>query len=122
MVAFSGEYRHRIELWDENYVKAEGGQKISSPVKVFSDVPAKIENYGGDEARRGDQVVADCTHVVTIRFLNNLETRPDWFIKVPRRPPGDGTMRRFNILRTGDPTGLRRELAIYCKEEVETNG
>lgn len=118
----SGKLRHRVEFWSQNATQVEGGQKIETPAVVMSDVPARVENYAGDESRRGEQVVADATHLVTTRFFNELETRPDMYILQPKYPPGLGAAKRLNILRTVDEDGERRWLKHYCKEEVLASG
>jgi head-tail adaptor len=118
----SGALRHRVQFWSVNTSQNEGGQMIESPELIFDEVPAAVRNIGGDEEQRGVQMVAGATHLITTRFFNELETRPDMFILMPRYPPSAGATRRLNILRTVDPDFTRRQLLHYCKEEIAANG
>lgn len=118
----SGTLRHRASFFSVSRDTNETGQQKKVPAtSVVQGIPVSIQSVGGDERRRGQQMVAGATHVVRLRFLTKIELLPDMYLEVPRDPPGNGAIRRFQILRVVDPTGMRRELLIHCVEQPLAN-
>lgn len=71
-----------------------------------ASVPAQVLGVGGGERKRGQQIEAGVTTMVTMRFRTDIDPT--------MRIVHDG--RSLNIVRVYDPDGSRVSLVCQCKE------
>lgn len=107
----AGELTDRVTLLSPTVTQADDGQPLlswSNPTTI-GPLWAKVEELGGRETRRGEQIVSEHSHRVTIRYRTGLTSsmRVTW---------GSRTL-EVDGLPT-DPEGLRAELILMCRETV----
>lgn len=106
----AGEMRHRVTIFRPVIQRDASGQAVEEePTAIGSAVPAKIEAVSGGETRRGKQVDATATHLVTIRYRTGIQTT-DFFL---------WGARRLNLVGSPlDRDGRTQWLDVQCKEAV----
>ena len=90
---------------------ATTNQPIETWASLVADVPCSIETVSGGEVRRGRQMEALTTLLVRMHHLQDAAT-------ITTKDRIDWSGRTLNIVAAYDPTGLRRELEIQCREDV----
>ena len=108
MVIRAGRLRQLVTIQQPTFTQDAAGQQTASWGDVEADVPAEVEAVAGGETRRGLQVEATVTTVITMRW--RADVGPTW------RIVHDG--RTLNIERAVDPDGRRIELVGQCKEVI----
>ena len=100
--------RHRVTIYDPNTSQTASGYPAESPKPMHDgyNVPAWVYGIGGGEPYRDQQVEANITHVVELRYLSGV--KQSHHIKW-------GT-RRLNIDKLVDVDGRQRKLVLYCTE------
>lgn len=107
----SGQLRNRVDI--ERLVgsrTADGG--VAQSWENFATVYAAIWPTTGNEPGRGQQVIAEATHKITIRYLPGLD--PAMRIKKDER--------LFDILSIADMSEAHREMILTCKEAKQAHG
>ena len=103
----AGEYNQRITICQPATQQLQNGERVEIEPTEITTTRAKSVAASGGEGFRGRQVDATATHVVVIRYRDDVT--PKMWVKW-----GD---RRLNIIHAGDRMGNRRELEIVCKEQ-----
>jgi head-tail adaptor len=79
---------------------------------VFADYPASVEPRDGREYLRGQQVAAEITHIVWVRYLAALTAKctGTWL------PPGQTNTVSLEVVRVLPPKGAPRWMGLLCKQ------
>ena len=106
----AGRFRHYIPLYKQLDVADSTGQPAvgSAGQQLVEHVFAEVIAAGGSEMRRGLQIEAGVTTIVTTRHNSNI-TPTTWFTHQGRR---------LDVVRAYDPTGRNVETECQCKEVV----
>lgn len=104
----AGALRHRLTLETPNTTADSFGEETEAPYTTLATVWGSIEPLSGNERLRMQQVQAEVTHRVRIRYRSGVT--PELRVKF-------GT-RYFNILSVTNWEERNRELEIMCKELV----
>lgn len=103
--------RHRIQIQDFTVTKSPLNQRLKDPTPVVvGEFWADVRSLTGRELVNASQVKATVSHKVTMRY--HVAIKPTYKIAF------DG--RIFQVLWTDDVGERRRELQIYCTEEVRS--
>ncbi len=102
----AGRLRHELSLQKRIKNRTESGEQVYT-WKTYSPVRAEVKNVNGDERIFGLQIIPESTHAVITHYRDDVDVK-DRFIF--------GT-RRLNVILPVDPTGERRELVCFCREE-----
>jgi len=100
----SGRLRHRIDV--EDATTPTDGETNPTYSTAIANLHAEVRETGGGEIIRGRQVEAGINAVITLRYRDDIS---------PRQRIKYGS-RYYNIVSQVDPSGLRRELVLSCKE------
>ncbi len=102
-----GSLRHRVDLEQEAGDLDANGERVKLWKPVAKNLPAKIEGQSGQELLLANQAQAIGTHLVTIRFRDDVtpQMRFKW---------GN---RYLYIASSNDPEGRRRKLEVVCSED-----
>lgn len=104
----AGKLRHRLILQqDSGTTQDASGQTTSNWTEVLT-VWADIQPTGGVERFRGNQMQADTTHLISIRYLDAVTTQMRGVFK-------GRTLEFVNVLNVGE---RNIELLIQAKERV----
>ena len=103
----AGRLRHPIEIQYDNGAQDSYGQWVPSWTKLV-DWHGSIEPLSGNELWRAQQVQAEVTHRIRIRYRASI---------TPRNRIVFGT-RNFDILAVLNHDEKNRELELLCKEVV----
>lgn len=107
-----GAFRHFVNIERNTPTQdSDTGEQLASWAAIASSVPCEIVAVGGGETVRGRQM--DATATTFVRMHHPQDT----FTPTPLDRVVFGS-RNLNILRAYDPTGLRQELHLQCKEDV----
>lgn len=101
----AGQLRHRVTIQAQTTTQDEYGQ----PVQTWSDVAtvwASVEDLSGREFFAAQQIAAEVTTRVTIRYRAGIE--PDMRVIAGGRT--------LDIRSVQDPDGRRRQLVLMCRE------
>ena len=102
----SGKLRHRGMLYSPPATLTARGQVDKSAAWTsVATVRVGIRAASGGEYVRGRQVVAEATHLLTIRFRSDVQ--PTWKMTI------DGT--DYHILAVQDADDRRREMTLQAK-------
>ena len=105
----AGELRDVIELLAPTLVQdSAGGTQVLQQTTVFARVRASVESLSGRELYNAQQLVAEVTHRVLIRW------HPQVIALMNLRSVGDG--RRFQIQYVNRGSGRRIYLELLCVE------
>lgn len=80
---------------------------------LYDDVPCKISNVSGLETVRGRQLQAECTHLVELHYLPDIE--PTMRISVTGGVFNGRTL-GITAIREIDEDGKPQRLELSCKE------
>lgn len=114
MIKQSGKLRHRIDIEERTGEKDEDGQPLEDDTaiqvgwQVFApDVFASVEPMTGRELFEAQQVSAEITHKITIRFREGV--KPEMRI--------DFRNRKFHLVQPPiNEDELNESLVFLCKE------
>src|SRR5689334_4267928 len=103
-----GNLRHRIIIQESTSVTSDSGQVTKGPWKTWKEVWAEVRGMKGRELLQAQQIKAESSHMVIIRYLDGVDTthRVVWRGKF------------LDINSVSDPDGRHRELQLICKEAV----
>jgi SPP1 family predicted phage head-tail adaptor len=88
------------------------GGPITADAAPFATVRASIEALSGRELYQAQQMVAQVTHLVTIRWMAGLKSKMDvWFSE-----GSPVVTRQFQILDVQNPDEKHHVLLLYCIE------
>jgi head-tail adaptor len=97
-----------VTIYDPNTSQTNSGYPAESESAISggSDLPAWVYGIGGGEPLRDQQVEANITHIVELRYLDGVkqEQHVKW-----------GT-RRLNIQKLIDVNGRQRYWILHCME------
>jgi SPP1 family predicted phage head-tail adaptor len=91
--------------------------KFGEPIPQWGTVATrwgKIEPLSGRELWQAQQVQADVTHRIRLRYFAGLHPKH----RFAKAEPKLGTTRIFSILGTPNPDERKREQLCLCKEQV----
>ncbi len=103
----AGAYRHRITLQQATETRDSLGGTVQAWA-TFATVWAAIEPLSGRELLQAQQVQAEVTHRVRLRYMNGVTAELRVLF---------GT-RYFNILSAVNVQERNREIVLTCKELV----
>ncbi len=109
----TGAFRQRVDIIGPGGQRdAATGQVVGAPTPKLKGVPCSIETVTGGEVRRGQQMQAETTKLVTMRFID-----------APLAPTTDDKLTvhgggEINILAAYDPDGRRRELIVQGRAKA----
>jgi SPP1 family predicted phage head-tail adaptor len=112
----SGKLRHRIQLISLPKVQGAMGGPITADAPVFAIVWGRIEALSGRELYKAQQMVAQVTHLVTIRWLAGVKSNMEvWFSE-----GSPVVTRQFRILYQENPDEKHHVLLLYCLERDDS--
>lgn len=103
----AGQLRHRVTIQAPSITKNERGAEVPSWVDVAT-VYADVRTPNGRERTANEQVVANLTHIVTMRYRADV---------LPTHRLKWGT-RVFSLIAAPDPDNRRKTLVCQCQETV----
>ena len=103
----AGSLRHRFVIKTAQEIENTFGEIVETPL-TFATVWASIEPLSGRELFQAQQVQAEVTHRVRMRYLAGVTAKMTGLF---------GT-REFQILSVINPEERNRELVLMCKEQV----
>lgn len=103
----AGRLRHRIHI-ERREIEYNSLGHESAVWKIWKSVAAEVKTPSGRELERARQVVAETTTVITIRYLEGLQSED-------RIRFGS---RIINIGAAVDEDNQQRELVLFCSEVV----
>ena len=103
----AGSLRHRFAIKTAQETTDSFGVTVETPI-TFATVWASIEPLSGRELFQAQQVQAEVTHRVRMRYLAGVTAKMKGYY---------GT-REFQILSVANRDERNRELEIMCKELV----
>jgi SPP1 family predicted phage head-tail adaptor len=108
MAIRAGELRHRVTIEKDTLSAPTGTGQRDKIYSEFAKVWADVKSLSGRELEQARNITATVTHTLHIRYLKDilLTYRVKW---------GD---RILQINAAIDPENRRRELFLYCTEEV----
>lgn len=109
----AGRLRHRVTIERANETQDGLGQAVSTWVAFAQRVPALVEELSGRELWNAQQIQADLTMSVSLRWLDGVKSkmRLIWHDKA-----GDRTLSIEVPPR--NPDGRKRDMVLLCKEPV----
>ena len=108
----AGMLRHQVEVWDIDESRYSSGTYAETPVEAPQKIWAAIEPVSGDEPFIAQQVTAETTHKVTVRYDTITEGI------VPRTHYLMFGTRKLNILAARNIRERGVELLLLCREAV----
>jgi SPP1 family predicted phage head-tail adaptor len=101
----AGKLRHYVDLHTVSEVQDGYGEPVQTWAKD-SSIHAAIEPLQGRELEHAQQVVAETTHRITVRYNSNVtvKTRFVW------------SSRTFEVVGIVDPNELHEQMICMCKE------
>jgi SPP1 family predicted phage head-tail adaptor len=96
------------------------GGPVTSDATPFATVWASIEAVSGKELYSAQQMTAQVTHLVTIRWVPGVKSKMDvWFTDLIGSPAAPLT-RQFQILDVQNPDEKQHVLLLYCIERDDS--
>lgn len=113
----AGKLNRRVEFQRQTEPRAvnDYNEPSNDGWKTFALAWAADGSKSGRELWQAQQVQADITHVLTIRYRTDLNPKMRCLLHERCAPGGKRTL---NIESITDPEGQRVELQLNCKEEV----
>ena len=112
----AGKLRHRIQLMNPAKQQDQFGGPITADMQTFATVWGSVEMVSGRELYKAQQMVAQVTHLVTIRWLAGVHSKMVvWF--------SEGSpiiTRQFRILYIENPDEKHHVLLLHCIEIDES--
>lgn len=108
--SLSSRLRHRVNLLappapeDRDPVT---GEPVEQPSASLVNVAAEVKTLAGRELVYAQQVAAEATHLVTVR----------WRPGIDRHTVVEHGAARLNVDAAVDPDNRKVELRLYCREE-----
>lgn len=91
--------------------KTETIDSVGDPVNTwatYAEAWAEVRTQSGKEFIRARELHSELTHVLTLRWISGVTT--------DMRVNNNGAY--YNILSVFDPTTRKRELRLYCNEQL----
>ena len=109
----AGRLRHRVTVQRKVKVRTGSGEATHTWENVAVDIAALVEDVGGGEALRGDQVSSQVSTRITIRYRTGL--RPTMrVVQSVDNESGAQARRMFNILFVNNYGGRNKEIQLMC--------
>lgn len=102
----SGILNQRVDIQTRSLTTTGEPATTWSNLSHGTSVPCQVLSVSGGEKRRGQQIEANVTTLVTMRFRSDLDA-------TMRLKYGD---RYLNVVRAYDPDGSRVQTILQCKE------
>lgn len=105
----AGELRHKLDIEMERNLQDSYGQTTQEWVVFYSGLWASIEPLSGKEYFSSQQVNAEISHRIKIRYRAGI--KPNMRVKF-------GDARYFNIVSVMDIKERHREIHLMCTEVI----
>ena len=106
----AGKLRHSVDVYKRGKTRSASGAATTSLLLIGSR-RARIRTISGGETVRGEQVQADLTHEIQMRYWEDVTTEMSLTYTDPRK--GDRT---FEIERIINVDERNVEMLLQCKE------
>ena len=116
----AGKLRHAIQIINLSTQVDQFGGPVTADATVFATVRASIEALSGRELYQAQQVVAEVTHLVTIRWMAGVKAKMDVWFAEGIGSPTVITTRQFQIMHVDNPDEQHHVLLLYCIERDDS--
>jgi SPP1 family predicted phage head-tail adaptor len=108
----AGQLKHKLDIEAELHAQDSYGQTTQDWVVFISGLWASIEPLSGKEYYASQQVNAEISHRIKIRYKAGI--KPNMRVKF-------GTDRYFNIVSVIDLNEAHREIHLMCTEVIPSS-
>ena len=105
----AGKLNHKVQILRQSETGVDDGYTVTYPYEVHTTTWASIKPSKGNERPVSDQIVAEASHLITIRWMADIKVMG--MIRY-------GT-REFNINSIVNPYEGRSQLQLYCTEVID---
>jgi SPP1 family predicted phage head-tail adaptor len=107
----AGSLRHQIQIVVPSKVQGKAGGLVSAGATVLATVWASVEALSARELYAAQQMIAQVTHKVTIRYMEGIKAKMHVWFTGP-----EGTARQFEIEAVSNPDERPHMLVLLCLE------
>lgn len=116
----AGQLRHRVQLMNLASEQDTFGGPVTADAAVFATVPARIEALSGRELYNAQQMTAQVTHRVTIRWVAGVKAKMDVWFTENIGSPAVAVTRQFQIMDVLNPDEKHHVLLLMCIERDDS--
>lgn len=106
----AGKLRHRVQLLSITPTQDKSGGIDETATSIFATVWGSVETLSGREIFQGQQITAEVTHRVTIRWREGVGS--DMNVAF------DGRMYQVKVVL--NPDGVHKKLELLCIERADS--
>ncbi len=112
----AGKLRHVVQILNLATQQDAFGGPVTADAKVFATLRGSVEALAGKELYTAQQMVAEVTHKVTVRWYPGIKAKMDvWF-----STGSPVVTRQFQIMAVLNPDELNKLLILMCIERDDS--
>ena len=112
----AGRLRHVVQIMSPATQQGLMGGPVTADMVAFATLRASIESLQGRELYSAQQMVAEVTHKVTVRWCAGIKAKMDvWF-----STGSPSVTRQFQILYVLNTDELNKKLVLFCVERDDS--